>query len=391
MHEYSNPNRRGLRIGLVTCTMHVGGVETYLLRLGGYLKNSGFSVEIITTADKGEWFDLIAEHGLTARHFQQPLKGWKRYHAMRVALQLRLLNYDIIFLNHAPYAQHAVSLLSDKLVVIPVIHNDHDEVYEVAGLNLQACNAFVAASPKLRDTFLARNTSAVVRYIPYGINLPPPELLAARIPYQKPFELIFVGQLVHAHKGILFLPDIVRGCLDACCDIRLTVIGCGPDREQLERRCRELRIDDRVIFTGALQSAEVYQHMARSHIHLLTSFYEGLAIVLLESQANGCVPVSSYLQNITDVVVRQGETGFLVQTGLIQEYVARIVMLYENPRRWNEMSHAAILNAKENFSLNQMGSEYLSMIYEALDGKFPLAKSRKRLLSSLKAGVRSAL
>ncbi|WP_082833124.1 glycosyltransferase family 4 protein [Geobacter anodireducens] len=384
-------NNSMVRVAMVTCTMHPGGLETYLLRLGGYLKSKGYQVDIITTADKGPWFGLIRERGIGSKHFQQPRKRWRRLHAIKVAVKLALARYDVIFTNHASPAQYSVSLLPDRVVVIPVVHNHHDEVYRVAGLNAGACNVAVTVSPKLYETFRQKYPHSKALCIPHGIDVPPAEILSGRLPHTFPLELIFVGQLAHDHKGVLFLPDIVKGCLAHGADVRLTVIGGGPDRERLESKIRELQLEKYIVLKGVIQPDEIYHYFTRSHIHLMPSFFEGLGLVLLESQANGCVPVASHLPGVTDTALVDGVSGFLVKTGAVEEFVHAILLLYNDPHKWTAMSHAAATYVRRHRSIDKMGEKYVALIQECLAGEYPLAKSRKRQMMSLFGRVPAAL
>ena len=81
-----------VRIALVAYAMHCGGMESFLLRLGGYLRENGYEVELITTLERGEWFDRSAEVGVPAYH----VPGYRRsgplnplQHTRRVSARLR--------------------------------------------------------------------------------------------------------------------------------------------------------------------------------------------------------------------------------------------------------------------------------------------------------------
>lgn len=65
----------------------------------------------------------------------------------------------------------------------------------------------------------------------------------------------------------------------------LILLGDGPDREKMERKCEELHIRDKVRFEGNQKNPEEYYQAF--DFFLLPSFYEGLPGVLVEAQAAG--------------------------------------------------------------------------------------------------------
>jgi hypothetical protein len=44
--------------------MRCGGVETFIVRLAKYLAQAGLDVEVVTTDEPGEWFDILSRNGL---------------------------------------------------------------------------------------------------------------------------------------------------------------------------------------------------------------------------------------------------------------------------------------------------------------------------------------
>jgi hypothetical protein len=108
----------------------------------------------------------------------------------------------------------------------------------------------------------------------------------------------------------------------------------------------------------------------------MPSLYEGLPIVLLESQACGCVPVVSKLPGITDVAVEEGETGVLVNVQDIAAFAQSVAALYRDPARWSRMSRAGNARVRERFSVEMMGKSYLELVTDAVSGRYPLRHPR---------------
>jgi glycogen synthase len=118
--------------------------------------------------------------------------------------------------------------------------------------------------------------------------------------------------------------------------------------------------------------------MRDHHLLLMPSNYEGLPMVSLEAQANGCVPVASYLPGIMDLAVEAGVSGCLVGADDIAAYVTSIARLADE-RCWSACSQAAIQRAADLFSVRVMGARYLELLDQVAAGAYRLPVPRSRL------------
>ncbi|HZH99442.1 MAG TPA: glycosyltransferase family 4 protein [Fimbriimonadaceae bacterium] len=364
-----------MKIGLVTISMERGGVETYLLSLGKRLCAAGHDVEIVTTVEPGPWAHRVQEEGLRARHLAKPRNVSSTRHVLRLGKALS--EYDLVFLNHAPYAQRAIGLLPQRIVVVPVIHNDHPMMYGLVEHLAQGWNVAVAVGTRIFEVAKERLPDRPVVLIQNGIELPPASDLSQRAPWSKPFRLLYVGRLLHAQKGVLDLPKIVRACVDRGADVRLEIIGEGEDRDRLLSEIDREGLGNRIEMLGSQPPEQTQRAMLRSHFLLLPSKYEGLPIVLLESQAAGCVPVCSLLPGVTDQALPPH--GFVVPGADPSGFADHVAALAQDSSLWEEASAAAIQNVRERFSAEQMAARYLELIDRCAAGEFRPSEPRRSL------------
>lgn len=92
-------------------------------------------------------------------------------------------------------------------------------------------------------------------------------------------------------------------------DVFLLLIGDGPERANLERKARELKVSDRVVFAGYQPDPAPY--LAAMNLFVLPSRSEGVSVALLEAMVAG-VPAA-----VTDVgsnreVVEDGKCGVML-------------------------------------------------------------------------------
>lgn len=124
------------------------------------------------------------------------------------------------------------------------------------------------------------------------------------------------GSLVE-QKGLGYLLDAVALLKEEGVECRVELVGEGADRVDLERRCRNLEIADRVEFTGALANHAFLERMRAAHAFVLPSVpassgcMDGIPNVLIESMALGVPAISTSISGIPELI-EDGVTGLLV-------------------------------------------------------------------------------
>ncbi len=125
--------------------------------------------------------------------------------------------------------------------------------------------------------------------------------------------LLFVGRLA-AVKGLLVLLDALAAARTTRPDLRLTLVGDGPDRPMLEARVRAMGLDAAVTFAGYKAQDEVAAALQAADALVLPSFAEGVPVVLMEAMAAELPVVATQVGGVGELVT-DGETGLLVPPG----------------------------------------------------------------------------
>jgi len=365
-----------IRIALVTYGMHVGGHEQSILRLYHTLVEEKFDVEIITTEEKGGWFDFLFKSGVAIDHIEfSPLGALN--HILSVSQKLRKKKYKIIFLFCAKYAQAGIRMLPNDVIVIPSIRLDDELFYQLSTASLDAWNAVVVNSKKIYRITKTKVPEKPVIYIPNGVKLLPYSKLKNRSVFDERINLIFVGRL-SPQKGTNYFPEILKRCGELEIPFQLTVVGDGVERKNLLNKFNEYNLLDKVEFKGTVSHEKVYESLLNSHVLLMPSLGEGFPNVLLEAQACGCVPVVSRLEGITDVATNNGQTGLLIGVGDVEGFAQAVHELYTNKDMWLSMSTTGHLMVADKFSAKSEKEAYIKLIDDALNSKYPLSISRKK-------------
>lgn len=114
--------------------------------------------------------------------------------------------------------------------------------------------------------------------------------------------------------------------MDVPADLRLRIVGNGPQRKELERLARELGIADRTDLVEAVPHAQVPDELRKLAVYVALSRSESFGVAVLEASACGVPTVVSDAGGLPEVV-RDGVTGYVVADGDPQRAAQRIHQL----------------------------------------------------------------
>jgi glycosyltransferase involved in cell wall biosynthesis len=124
---------------------------------------------------------------------------------------------------------------------------------------------------------------------------------------------LYLGRLERYKRVDLIIRAIGR-LRDGGGEGQLIIAGDGRAMASLQRLVRQLRLGDRVRFTGRVTDAEKRSLMDRAWAHVITSMKEGWGITVMEAAACGTPTIASDAPGLRDAVVH-GESGLLVRHG----------------------------------------------------------------------------
>lgn len=199
------------------------------------------------------------------------------------------------------------------------IHGPHDFMEEErTGLRriAAAADSLVAISDYARSQ-LMRLSSPVrwprVHTVRCGIDL---DLFDERppTPVGRPATVLTIGRLA-PEKGQSVAIDAVDELVhQRGVPVTLRLVGDGPDRELLEAAIAERDLSDEVVLVGSLLPGEVAAELRAADVACLSSFAEGLPMVIMEAMAVGVPVVAPRIAGISELVTH-GETGWTYPAG----------------------------------------------------------------------------
>lgn len=167
-------------------------------------------------------------------------------------------------------------------------------------------------------------------------------------------EIVYVGRIEYNQKRTFRLVEIWERLQPLFPDWKLTIVGDGPDRNDLEERISRKGLKQ-ISVEGFRNPAEYY---ARAAMLLLVSEYEGFPLVITESMAYGVVPVVLGSYAAVYDIVENGVSGIIASYPYSEtEFVGEVKKLMSDSDMLEAMS-ANARKAASAFSLNAITNQW---------------------------------
>jgi glycosyltransferase involved in cell wall biosynthesis len=176
-----------------------------------------------------------------------------------------------------------------------------------------------------------------VRIVMNAIGHFPPEGSCVK---EAPPALIFLGRL-RSTKRPEYAIEIFRRAKEKIPDLKLWMVGRGPDEEKLKEKARGL---DGVTFWGWADEELKMALLKKAYLIVVPSVREGFGINVIEAAAAGTPAIGFDVPGLRDSV-RHGETGYLV--GSLDEAAERVADLFGDSERYEAMSKKCLDYSRE--------------------------------------------
>lgn len=358
------------------------------------LSELGCELDYVTDISNGANFNknVTIHRTYTPRmRFQAGFNEWVFSHVMGGALSFRsclsLLireksDFDVVHM-HGNLSGLLTSSVNQRIPLVFTVHNPtpwmctyqseyeqrfREAIYRLVDVNiLKEADHIITVSQALKDEIVSKwkIRAAKVSVIPNGVDT---EIFhpnnkrvgAVRKKYKiKSAYCLFVGQL-RSRKGVDYLLKAFNDVKDD--QITCVVVGDGPERENLVKLTHDLKIDERVIFTGAVPFEDLTGLYCGAEFFVLPTVAEGSPLVVLEALASGLPVISTKVSGIPEVVEDEFD-GFIVPPRDVNSLAERIQMLIDDRELRNKMSKNARKMTVETLSWHAVAQKTLS-VYE---------------------------
>lgn len=288
---------------------------------------------------------------------------------------------------HASAAYMAKKILAEDGIHLPIVCTLHgtditllgrDASFEpVITFAINKSDAVTAVSESLkRDTLNHFKINRKIEVIPNFINLDryqnlPKGKLRERINCKGEPLIIHVSNFrkVKRVEDVVQVFDSIRKKMNA----KLVMIGDGPERYNVEQKCRNLGICSDIHFLG--KTKDVEELLTDGDLFVLPSETESFGLAALEAMASGMPVISSDSGGIPEVNLH-GFSGFLSPVGNTADMAQNALVILESRASLQKFKTQAYQQA-EKFNLPNVIPAYIAL-YERLikpKGSFKRNKS----------------
>ena len=337
-----------MKIGIV-CYPTFGGSGVVATELGIALAQKGHEVHFITYSQpvRLDFFsDRIFYHEVSVSDY--PLFDFQPYELVLTSKLVDVVEHEKLDLLHVHYAiPHASAafmakqILASKGIHIPYITTLHGTDITLVGRDpsfepvitfaINESDAVTAVSESLKqDTYKHFAVSREIKVIPNFINMKEYNLShpeCSKLTYAPAGEKIMVHvsnfRKVKRVEDVLRVFDKVRKAVPT----KLILVGDGPERNNVEKLCRELDTCQDIRSLGKLTNPE--QVLSISDLFILTSETESFGLAALEAMA-AKVPVISTNTGGQPEVNIHGVTGYLSDVGDIEDMAKNAISILKD-------------------------------------------------------------
>jgi glycosyltransferase involved in cell wall biosynthesis len=175
--------------------------------------------------------------------------------------------------------------------------------------------------------------------------------------------LVFVGRLV-SDKGVDLLLQALKLLQNDNLFPDLTIVGSGPEGENVQRLVAELGLDRQLTFAGQKSGAALAEILNRHRILVVPSRWaEPFGVVALEGIACGCIVVGSEKGGLSEAI---GPCGLTFENGNIRTLADQLKRLLNDPNLQAKLrDHAAEHLAK--FQSDAVAAAHLQLMRKMLE------------------------
>jgi colanic acid/amylovoran biosynthesis glycosyltransferase len=373
--------------------------HTFLLREVRALRDSGLDFQVISVRgcdrpdhllspeerEERERTYVVLEEGLVSvmwTHLAILIKSPRRYlagavYSLRLAgLDLRKMFWNLMYFGeavvvgaraqslgvahlHSHFASTVALLVARvfPLTFSATIHGP-DEFIDANGYFLAqkvAQSLFLCAISNYSRSQLMRVSEPQdwdkLEVAPLGVNLnvfhpPPPREQRAF------FEILSVARLAPVKGHRIMVAAIGELIRQGRRSIRLRMVGDGPQRIDLEREIARQGLGEYIRLEGACGQERVLAFYEQSDAFVLSSFAEGVPVVLMEAMAMELPCIATWVNGIPELI-RHGVDGWLIPPSEPAELAAAICELMDDPGLCRRLGKSARQRVVEKYNLGR--------------------------------------
>lgn len=369
----------------IVCYPTFGGSGVVATELGLELARRGHEIHFITYRQPVRL--ALLNPNVFYHEVNVPEYALFHYQPYELALSSKLVDmvklYKIELLHvhyaipHAYAGYMAKQMLKDEGIDIPMVTTLHGTDITLVGshpfyksavtFSINKSDFVTSVSESLKqDTLKLFNIKNEIQVIPNFIELEK-NTEDQSIPCRRSV-MAKSNQKIITHisnfRKVKRIPDVIEIFykIQQKLDVKLMMVGDGPEKEEAENLCVKLGITNKVIFFG--NSNEVDQILSYTDLFLLPSETESFGLAALEAMAWGVPVISSNSGGLPEVNF-EGVSGYLGNVGDTDDMAAKAISILEDDENLLIFKKNALEVAKK-FDIKNILPLYESLYEKAI-------------------------
>jgi len=369
------------KITILSLHLGVGGIEKYISSLSKLLEND-YEIELIITyklkekpafpfSDKIKITYLI-DGGPNKDEIKRAIRRHKFFklakellYASKILLQknirtkkaIKNLNTDFILTTRNYETKLVNELLKKKDIrKIATNHNFPTKKYKRELLNITTnFDKLIVVNKEIESIYkseIGEKVTCIYNFL---------DSLSKETTKFKDKNIVSVGRL-SSEKGFVDLIEIMSHVIKLDKDIKLTLIGDGPEKDNIISKIKELKLESNIRLTGYLNEREVAAEMLNSSIYVMTSFTEALPLVLIEAMNYG-LPCMAFDSASGAKELLKDNTGILIENRDKEKYAKALVELINSKKDLKTYSERSLKKVKK-FDSKEIKKEWINLLEE---------------------------
>jgi N-acetyl-alpha-D-glucosaminyl L-malate synthase BshA len=370
----------------IVCYPTFGGSGVVATELGLELAHRGHEIHFITYRQPVRLALLNSKvnyHEVNVPEY--PLFHYQPYElalSSKLVDMVKLYKIELLHVHYAiphAYAGYmAKQMLKDDGIIIPMITTLHGTDITLVGnhpfyktavsFSINKSDIVTSVSQSLKDdTYKLFNIKKEIHVIPNFIELDKirneSQISCHRSVMAKKEERIVTH--ISNFRKVKRIPDIIKIFykIQEKIPAKLMMVGDGPEKVKAEQLCKELGIEEKVIFFG--NSSEIDQILSYSDLFLLPSETESFGLAALEAMAWSVPVISSNSGGLPEVNF-DGISGYLSNVGDVDSMAENALKILSDDATLAKFRESALIVAQK-FDIKNILPLYEALYHEAIN------------------------
>lgn len=247
-----------------------------------------------------------------------------------------------------PLSAHYYARAMDERVIMGVTSKLHRKT-------IQKSDAIITISQKVKKLYEKVVDSEKLSVIPLGVDTDVFKPADKKV-HTEGFEILYVGYL-YKLKGVEYLIRSIAQVAEEQGDVRLRVLGEGPEKSRLVALAKSLDLEEKTFFEGFVPHTQIVRYYQQCDIFCFPTLGEPFGKAVLEAMACGKPVIASNVGGPVEII-EDKRTGFLIPPAQYRILAKTILGLMVDQKYREKVGANARTAVVKSYSWESLAEKY---------------------------------